>query len=184
MRGPLDSIGLVWSTAWAGDGARTFANLLGMLASCWQEAAQLHHEGSFTISAAAQVRVDGAKAALARGLSEPVLGPAAARAVEFDPRIPAEVPPLGQLPADAAAERPRVSEGRFVSARLGIGTDEKLRDRAVDRLFLAHRQEALRAPRHGSPDEPRQEMYPMRSFRLPAAGALLSEISTMTAAWT
>src|SRR5438067_8470168 len=29
----------------------------------------------------------------------------------------------------------------------------------------------MRAPRHGSPDEPRKEMYPMRSFRLLAAGA-------------
>ena len=120
VRGPLDSIGLVWSTAWAGDGARTFANLIGMQGPCWQEAAQLPHEDSSVISAAAEVRVDGAKAALARGLSPQLLGTAAARAAEFDPRIPASVPPLGELPADARAEPAHISDGRFVSARLGI----------------------------------------------------------------
>jgi hypothetical protein len=123
VKTPEGSLGLVWSTAWSGEGARTFANLLGMQNSCWQEAAAQKATGLQRISAAAEVKVAGDKASLARGLSPVALETSAKAALGFDGRIPAPVLPLGELPADPTAVRPRVADGRFVSARLGVEGD-------------------------------------------------------------
>jgi hypothetical protein len=123
VRGPQQSIALVWSTNWSGDGARQFANLLGMQSPCWEEAARSHPEGFPFVSAAAQVRVDAPKVALARGLPVAALSAAAASASRFDSRLPAPVPPLGHVRQDDGASRARVADGRFVSSRLRVEGD-------------------------------------------------------------
>ena len=120
VRGPLDGVSLVWSTAWSGDGARQFGTLLGMQSPCWQEAAAAHAGKPYTIAAAAEVRVDGAKVALARGFPRAMLSAAATAATRFEAKPSAAVTPLGELTAAAQAERARVVDGRFVSARLGV----------------------------------------------------------------
>ena len=103
--GPAESVGLVWSTAWSGDGARQFANLLGMQSSCWEETARNRSEGVPSISALAQVRVDGSKVALARGLTQGVLGTVAGSASRFDARVARPAPPLGHPFSNARAGR-------------------------------------------------------------------------------
>jgi hypothetical protein len=123
VRGPQQSLALVWSTTWSGDGARQFANLLGMQSPCWEEAARAHVDGFPFISAAAQVRVDAPRVALARGLPVTALGVAAASASRFDARMPPAVPPLGQVREDAGASRATVADGRFVSPRLRVEGD-------------------------------------------------------------
>ena len=123
VRGPQQSLALVWGTNWSADGARQFANLLGMQSPCWDEAARSHPEGYPFISAAAQVRVDAPRVALARGLPVTALGGAAASASRFDVRKPAPVAPLGQVREDEGGARASVADGRFVSPRLRIEAD-------------------------------------------------------------
>ena len=123
VRGPQQSLALVWGTNWSADGARQFANLLGMQSPCWDEAARSHPEGYPFISAAAQVRVDAPRVALARGLPVSALGGAAASASRFDVRKPAPVAPLGQVREDEGGARASVADGRFVSPRLRIEAD-------------------------------------------------------------
>jgi hypothetical protein len=123
VRGPLDGVSLVWSTAWSGDGARQFGTLLGMQSPCWQEAAQANRGKPYAISAAAEARVDGAKVALARGFPQAMLSAAATAATRFDAKPPAAAPPLGELPEGQQEEQARVVDGRFVSPRLGLAAD-------------------------------------------------------------
>ena len=123
VRGPLDGVSLVWSTAWSGEGAKQFGTLLGMQSPCWQEAAAAHKGKPYAISAAAEVRIDGAKVALARGLPQAALSAAAAAATRFDGKPSPAVPPLGAIRTDDGDERGHVAEGRFVSPRLGIEAD-------------------------------------------------------------
>src|SRR5207244_2363233 len=92
----------------------------GMQAPCWAEAAQAWRGHPNAISPAAEVRVDGAKVALARGLAPATLSATAAAASRFDARPPAPAPSLGDLPAEPDSARARVVEGRFVSKRLGV----------------------------------------------------------------
>jgi hypothetical protein len=123
VRGPLDGVSLVWSTAWSGDGARQFGTLLGMQSPCWQEAAEAHRGKPYAIAAGAEVRVDGAKVALARGFPQALLSAAATGATRFEAKSPGPMAPLGEIPADAQSERARIVDGRFVSARLGVEAD-------------------------------------------------------------
>jgi hypothetical protein len=123
VRGPLDGVALLWSTAWSGDGARQFGTLLGMQSPCWQEAAEANRGKPYAIPAAAEVRVDGAKVALARGLSQAALTAAATAATRFDPKRPPAAPPLGALPEGPQEEQARVVDGRFESPRLGLEAD-------------------------------------------------------------
>jgi hypothetical protein len=123
VRGPVDGVSLVWSTAWSGDGARQFGTLLGMQSPCWQEAAEANRGKPYAIAAGAEVRVDGAKVALARGLAQSLLSAAATAATRFEAKPPAAVASLGALPAEAQSERARVVDGRFVSGRLGVEAD-------------------------------------------------------------
>jgi hypothetical protein len=122
VRGPLDGISLVWSTVWSGDGARQFGTLLGMQSPCWQEAAETYRGRPYSISAAAEVRVDGAKVAVARGFPQAMLSAAATAATRFEAKLPADAPPLGEL-AEAGQEHARVVDGRFLSPRLGLQAD-------------------------------------------------------------
>jgi len=123
VRGPLNGVSLVWSTAWSGEGARQFGTLLGMQSSCWQEAAEAHRGKPYAIAAAAEVRVDGAKVSLARGFPQALLSATATAATRFDAKQPAAAPPLGELSTEAQAEHARVVDGRFVSQRLGLEAD-------------------------------------------------------------
>jgi hypothetical protein len=123
VRGPVDGVSLVWSTAWSGDGARQFGTLLGMQSPCWQEGAETNRGKPYAIAAGAEVRVDGAKVALARGFAQSLLSAAATSATRFEAKPPAAVAPLGALPAEAQSERARVVDGRFVSGRLGVEAD-------------------------------------------------------------
>jgi hypothetical protein len=123
VRGPLDGVSLVWSTAWSGDGARQFGTLLGMQSACWQEAAEANRGKPYAIAAGAEVRVDGAKVGLARGFPQALLSAAATGATRFEAKPPAAVAPLGALAAQAESERARVVDGRFVSGRLGVEAD-------------------------------------------------------------
>src|SRR5216684_2158882 len=114
VRGPLDGVALMWSTAWSGDGARQFGTLLGMQSPCWQEAAEASRGKPYAIPAAAEVRVDGAKVALARGLSQAALTAASTAATRFDPkRPPAARASLVFVPEPAT---PEVLEGFFETA--------------------------------------------------------------------
>ncbi|HWE22873.1 MAG TPA: hypothetical protein VG496_02935, partial [Myxococcales bacterium] len=124
VRASPENVALVWSTTWSGDGAKQFANLLGMQSSCWEEAARNRLENASYITALAQVRVDGSRVALARGLSATALSAAATNASRFDARVaPAAAPPLGSVNDDAGAMPARVADGRFVSTRLRIEGD-------------------------------------------------------------
>jgi len=123
VRGPLDGVSLVWSTAWSRDGARQFGTLLGMQSPCWQEAADANRGKPYAISAAAEARVDGAKVALARGFPQALLSAAATAATRFDAKPPAAAPPLGELSEGQQEAQARVVDGRFVSPRLGLTAD-------------------------------------------------------------
>jgi hypothetical protein len=123
VRGPTDGVSLVWSTAWSGEGAKQFGTLLGMQSPCWQEAAEAYKGKPYAIAAAAEVRIDGVKVALARGLPQQALGSAAAAATRFDGKPAPPAPPLGAVRSDEQDEHARVADGRFVSPRLGIEAD-------------------------------------------------------------
>jgi hypothetical protein len=123
VRASPDSVGLLWSTVWSGDGAHAFANLLGMQSSCWSEMERTGRDRPPFISALAQVRVDGMQASLARGLTPGTVAIAAANALKFDARLPRPAPPLGQVRDDDGAARAVVANGRFVSPRLRIEGD-------------------------------------------------------------
>ena len=123
VRAPADAIALVWSTAWSGESGRQFGTLLGMQSPCWQEAAEANRGKPYAIQAGAEVRVDGTKVALARGLAQGSLGAAAAAAARFEAKPPPAAPPLGHLPEGSQEEHARVVDGRFESPRLGLQAD-------------------------------------------------------------
>jgi hypothetical protein len=112
-------LAVIWSSSWS-DGASSFANLLKMQTPCWQDAAKLPEQ---QISADAEVRLDGPRVGLARGLSRFALESAAVSAVTFAGLAPAPVPPLGKAKPSAAAEKGRIEEGRFLDPRLRIEGD-------------------------------------------------------------
>ena len=107
----------------SGDGARQFANLLGMQSSCWEETARSRRDSGPYISALAQVRVDGSRVAVARGLPAAALSAAAVSASRFDAHVAPSVPPLGEGHDETGATQARVADGRFVSPRLRIEGD-------------------------------------------------------------
>jgi hypothetical protein len=107
VRTPSGALALIWSTSWS-DGAPGFANLLKMQTPCWQDAAK---DRASTIAADAEVRVDGPRVGLARGLSRFALESAAASAVGFAGLAPAPTPPLGALKPAAASEKARAEQG-------------------------------------------------------------------------
>jgi len=76
--------------------------------SCWQDAAK---DPASNISAEAEVRVDGPRVGLARGLSRFALESAAASAVGFAGLAPAPTPPLGAPKPAAATQKPRAEQG-------------------------------------------------------------------------
>jgi hypothetical protein len=117
VRTGAGKLALIWSTSWS-DGAPTFANLLKMQAPCWQDAAKVPEQ---QISANAEIRLDGPRVGLARGLSRFSLETAAASAVAFAGLAPAPMPPLGKV--KAAAEKGRIEDGRFLDPRLRIEGD-------------------------------------------------------------
>jgi hypothetical protein len=119
VRAQGDSIALVWSTVWSADAPKTFANLIGMQAPCWSDAAA-STKGGWRISAESEVAMNGAKAALARGFGQLAVRTAAASAVAFAARIPPPAPPLGSVAEPAAAAKGRVTDGRFVDPRLSL----------------------------------------------------------------
>ena len=120
VRGPADGVALVWSTAWSGDGARQFGTLLGMQSPCWQEAAEANRGKPYAIQAAAEVRVEGAKVALARGLPQSSLSGVAEAAARFEGKPLRAAPPLGRIAESPQEEHARVVDGRFESPRLGL----------------------------------------------------------------
>ena len=110
------ALGLLWSTAWSGDGARLFANVLHMQQPCWDEGATA--EGPRTIGAFASVHSEGGRTVLARGLAQ--LDAAAGRALATPAKVSPAVKPLGEVAPPVEARRTRIDQGRFVSERLGI----------------------------------------------------------------
>ena len=94
-----------------------------MQSPCWQEAAEANRGKPYAIQAGAEVRVDGTKVALARGLAQGSLGAAAAAAARFEAKPPPAAPPLGHLPEGSQEEHARVVDGRFESPRLGLQAD-------------------------------------------------------------
>jgi hypothetical protein len=116
-----DSIGVLWSTQWAGE-AKTFANLVGMQAPCWAETAGTG-KGGWHISADADVEVEGSKAGVARGVGQLAVRAAATSALAFVARIPPPSPPLGAVAETAAAEKGHVTDGKFVDPRLALEAD-------------------------------------------------------------
>jgi hypothetical protein len=107
VRTPSGALALIWSTSWS-DGAPGFANVLKMQTPCWQDAAK---DPASNISADAEVRVDGPRVGLARGLSRFALESAAASAVGFAGLAPAPRPPLGALKPATAIEKARPEQG-------------------------------------------------------------------------
>jgi hypothetical protein len=120
VRGPADGVALLWSTAWSGDGARQFGTLLGMQSPCWQEAAEANRGKPYAIQAAAEVRVEGVKVALARGLPQGSLSGVAEAAARFEAKPLPAAPPLGRIAEGPQEEHARVVDGRFESPRLGL----------------------------------------------------------------
>ena len=119
VRTAAGKLALIWSTSWS-DGAQSFANLLKMQTPCWQDAARLPEQ---EISADAEIRIDGPRVGLARGLSRFALETAATSAATFAGLAPAPTPPLGKVKPAAAAEKGRIEEGRFLDPRLRIEGD-------------------------------------------------------------
>jgi len=119
VRTSAGKLALIWSTSWS-DGATSFANLLKMQTPCWQDAARLPEQ---QISADAEIRLDGPRVGLARGLSRFALETAAASAATFAGLAPAPLPPLGKVKPPAGAEKGRIEEGRFLDPRLRLGAD-------------------------------------------------------------
>ncbi|MFL5436087.1 MAG: hypothetical protein ACJ784_16380 [Myxococcales bacterium] len=107
VRTASGALAVIWSTSWS-DGAPGFANVLKMQTPCWQDAAK---DPASNISADAEVRVDGPRVGLARGLSRFALESAAASAVGFAGLAPAPTPPLGALKPASASEKTRAEQG-------------------------------------------------------------------------
>jgi hypothetical protein len=116
VRTASGSLALIWSTSWS-DGAQTFANLLKMQTPCWQQAGK---EPGQEISAASEVRIDGPRVGLARGLSRFALETAATSASAFAGLAPAPTPPLGAMNRSAEVEGSHLKDGRFIDPRVAI----------------------------------------------------------------